>query len=141
MFIFKKQAWLWHTETFAIIPDFGPQDSFISKSDNYGHKNIGNFGERNHVERDHSLRVPRFGHLGTAKKKKSVTFHDPIKVPAPDILPFLEVTGHYEEGLEDEVYTKEEDDDGFLHDFSQPLFHSFKLQAPRSGRSREEAAG
>ena len=115
----------------------------ISKSDKYGHKNIDNFGERKYVERDPSSRVPRFGHLGTGKKKKkAVTFHDPIKVPAPDILPFLEVTGHYEEGLEEEidVDSKEDDiDDGFLHDFSQPSFHSFKLQAPRSGRSREQS--
>jgi len=124
-------------KVFAISPDAVPQISYVSKSDNYGHKNIDNFGERNHVERDHSLRVPRFGHLGRAEKKKAVTFHDPIKVPAPDILPFLEVTGHYEEGLD----TREDDDDGFLHDFSQPSFHSFKLQAPRSGRSREEEAG
>ena len=97
--------------------------------------------------RDPSSRVPRFGHLGTGKKKKkkAVTFHNPIKVPAPDILPFLEVTGHYEEGLEEiDVDSKEDDiddiDDGFLHDFSQPSFHSFKLQAPRSGRSREESS-
>ena len=104
------------------------------------------------MERDPSSRVPRFGHLGTGKKKKAVTFHNPIKVPAPDILPFLEVTGHYEEGLEEEeidVDSKEDgididiEDDidvGFLHDFSQPSFHSFKLQAPRSGRSREESS-
>ena len=125
-------------KVFAISPDFA------AKSDNYGHKNIDNFGERNFVEKDLSPRVPRFDHLGLTKKKKAVTFHNPIKVPAPDILPFLEVTGHYEDGLEDDIdlgakEEQDDDDDGFLYDFSQPSFQSFKL--PRSGRSREEAQG
>ena len=126
-------------DVFDIVPDFGPERSFSSKSDNkFGNKNVDHFGDRSSVEKGSSSRVPRFDDIVPAhkKKKEAVTFYNPIKVPAPDILPFLEVTGTYEEDLDDN-----EDDNGFLHDFSQPSFHSFKLQAPRSGRSRGEAPG
>ena len=126
-------------DVFDIVPDFGPESSFSSKSDNkFGSKNIDHFGDRSFVEKESSSRVPRFDDIVPAhkKKKEAVTFYNPIKVPAPDILPFLEVTGAYEEDLDDN-----EDDNGFLHDFSQPSFHSFKLQAPRAGRSRGEPSG